>query len=50
MFGKEKKKDIVVVDVESAFSDYDKKQLEDEGYIVVYVHGDPNRAVSIFRS
>jgi hypothetical protein len=45
-----KKKDIVVVDITTGIADYDKKQLEDEGYIVVYVHGDPNKAVSVLRS
>ena len=45
-----KKRDIVVVDITSGIADYDKKKLEDEGYIVVYVHGDPNKAVSVLRS
>ena len=45
-----KKKDLVVVDITSGVSDFDKRQLEDEGYIVVYVHGDPNKAVSVVRS
>lgn len=45
-----KKKDIVLVDVTSGFSDVDADKLEDAGYIVVYVHGDPNKAVSVLRS
>jgi len=50
LFGNKKKKNIVVIDIAAVFSDYDKKKLEDEGYIVVYVHGDPNRAVSIIKA
>lgn len=40
---------IVVIDVSSVVSKGDVKKLEDAGYVVIFVHGEPNQVVSIFK-
>jgi len=42
-----KKRKIIVFDITAIEDSLPVKELEKEGYIVIYVHGDPNRAVTV---